>query len=1040
MSRDQMTDVFPIRFDFLKGEEPTGEKLTGFVKTVDAAFNDITRAVGDPWDSQAHLFNGASETTDLSVEKLAQVSLSRIIGPSDYISPHGASFNETADPSTVTLSANRNSWNLGYPLVKVDTTITENSSVGSLSPLTWGTDVVVYLDTGSCFSSEKTSLEDVVSDGDFFVDYYKGVIRTYSPILSPVQLYITNMNFWSAGVPWGTHNVIPTFEESASLCSVTEETDDGTTSTYTLALPTIHSSPRASQIGQKISSYSYSVGQTQTSWVNYISGTGANYRLPQALVSSDIQIGEAIPSGYMLLWSETEGRIVPNVTFLYKDENSVTLQTASDALTEGSNYRLITSGTSLSEAVSYTMCQQRFGLHNGLDTYSAKLGYSIPLSHENMEDLYTGDIGSISSTIRDTFKFSKSNYATNPHPQYLHRSGYLEDDDSGNTSNAMRGILGFSGVLQSDGSLPYASGSGSTSGNSDKTYGIYWGGPSGNSTSGNTRLLFEGGSLNTDWVSAGSSGHAYKIGFGLQETGAIPVTGHSGEYYGALSYYPWYGTPLYLRGKYSGPAGSDSYLGAVLGFDLGQNSEMNYIKLMSAYRSGTYDQPHLPANTGQIWSSINPCMPGLTHPVSYKQVREFRFRGVSYVSDATNTIESIGGSSIRGSSLPEFGQYYTSPAVVGADFINVYSNAIFFSTMGDGTTTSLTTQISNWMDDPINPTSMSDYYSDGSFNEYMPVGLYYHPVSASVPYSNTYLFSIYEYTKGTNTQPLKFGDSTGFEYASNLGGNIRLSTREYGYNSGGIILASGDTAKTYVDNLFYTSTDDYGGKIELRADDNITANAGDIFSVTATTGISMYSVGGYVTLYGNNTSVMAVSALNLSTYATISCLAADYRYTTTGVSVSSSWYRASFDLTTAYNETISLKTANDDYTLGTGEISIYANNILHLMGYKAGNYGVEILTGMENGFTDCGKGIFQSDYIHFEANDGSNSSIITLYDDSLYTSIDGDIRIQSNDGKVYLSPGTGDNVVLNYDRLPSSDPHVLGAIYRSSNNLLISAG
>jgi hypothetical protein len=189
MSQDKMLDVFPIDFDFKAGELATEEKLSGIVKHTNIAFDDVTEVVGDPWDIQQHTWDSAIQK--LSPERLSQANLARVIGPSDYIGPAGSSFNRIVSSAIFELQANRNSWTLGYPLIKINSTIASSSTVSNLTPLTWGTDIIVNRDIDEVLVTRKTEAKLVVADGDFFVDFYKGTIISYKPTenMSRITIY-----------------------------------------------------------------------------------------------------------------------------------------------------------------------------------------------------------------------------------------------------------------------------------------------------------------------------------------------------------------------------------------------------------------------------------------------------------------------------------------------------------------------------------------------------------------------------------------------------------------------------------------------------------------------------------------------------------------------------------------------------------------------------------------------------------------------------------------------------------------------------------
>jgi len=744
MSRDQMQDVFPVVFDFVKGEQPTAEKLTGLVKHTDSGFSRITQGIGDPWDYAAHT-NALGSSFSLSPVNLGQSSLARILGSSDWMSPPGGCWNEASTTAkTITLSANRNSWTLGFPLVRVSpaSSISADSDASVAVPLTWSTHVSVT-DTDGILTTEVGSLDLVVANGDFFVDYYKGTITSYSSSQYPVVLEITNLNMFGAGVPWGTHNVIPHWDQSL-MCDVQQVSATATTTTYTMTFPLVSGSART--VARSNPSYgrsSHTDNDKDTTWTIDDVGEGSLYRLPLAITST-LSTGDLIPEGYCLLWDGgQDGRVIPSVSFYYINENTISLVTPLDWLNVGENYRLIISGTSAAENINHLIQTVRNNEHVGL-TANPSLSYTIPLSHDNLENRFASNLDATLSTV-NTWKFRESDYPTNCHPQYLHRGGYMEDDDDGNTANAMRGDLVMAGHYLTGFEL----GQSSTAADVYQTAALAFGGGNTDKRSGlsNMFLRFEGvESANT--YDAWTTGWAKRIPFGLDDTGATSYSaGGDTESFGALSLYPWRGAPLYLRGAHTGTLDADDLEnGAVLGFDMGQRNEANYIRLMKSVRSTTNARPNLPANVGQSATAILSITPNLSSRIVSDQIREFRFRAVSYVENATNTADSLGGSNTRSVAIPEFEHHYTSPAIVGADFFNVYSNAIFFSDLGDGETTSFTEQGSNWLN---NGTAVST-----------PTGIYFNP-NAGAQLAN---FSFNFYDSVTTLPALSVGPYHGFHY------------------------------------------------------------------------------------------------------------------------------------------------------------------------------------------------------------------------------------------------------------------------------------
>lgn len=676
-TKDQMQGIFAVNFDFKKGEQPTAAKFSGWIKQTNSAFSDITQVLGDPWEYQDHT-NGT-----LSPERLAQTNLARMIGPSDWISPHGASWGESST-ATVTLEAGRNSWSLGYPLVKVNTSLTPQSDAGSVTNLTWD-DIDIENSPTGLFTTEESNPSNVNSDGKFHIDYEAGIITTYKISTSEAELKINNLCMFGPGVPWGTANVIPTWKQTADLCSLTENdgSPSGGESFYTLRLPNVTRGTRTSD-----SNISGASGVTYSQSAAGAGTNTASYKLPYS-ITSNYTNGDQIPEGFILLWDEDSGRIIPtaNVNFFYgsanptiDDQYSLTISTTENYLTVSSSYRIFVAGTSLSEAVNYLMNTTRSNTHSGLGAGQdgRTLAYHNPISHKDLSERFGGLISSPDSSISDdAFKFKQSKYPTNDHPQYLHRAGWMQSEADGNSGNAMRGDIVFARentfeLSTSDGGLE------------SSTYGLRFGG---------------GGSDVPEIRYSGGIESDKPMPFGLTGVGLYTESSTvDSKNYGALTIESNSNQPLYLR-SYN----SEDNSGPSISFDYKREGEMNYIKLVDLNSTSSF-VANMPANTNDSFSEVLPITPILSGRISNKQLREFRFRGVPYVESATNTGLTNSG---------DYDNYFTSPGIVGADFFNCYSNAIFFSEQGDGIRTSLT-ENQSWF---INNTSDR------------PIGLYYEPES-----------------------------------------------------------------------------------------------------------------------------------------------------------------------------------------------------------------------------------------------------------------------------------------------------------------------
>jgi uncharacterized protein (DUF2345 family) len=797
-TKDQMQDVFPIEFNFVEGEQPDGVKFTGWRKQTDAAFARITRAIGDPWEYNTHSGGSGPSNYHLSPSRLAQASLARIIGPADYASPQGGCWNEAITGSVVvTLDANRNSWRLGFPLKKkISTDMSPAPSDGYssfLTDLVFDTDIILQTPTTSPAGeflkvNRKYTLEKIAEAGDWHIDFDKGIITTYSFLTARVALKISNINMLGPGTPWGTANIIPSWSETVNLCNCT-----GSGTSWIITLPTVKSAPRQ---GISISGPEATYDQTTI-------GAGSQYRLPYSLTSS-LSAGDEIPEGFIYLWDELTSRILPLITFSYIDEYSVALTTPDSWISGGQNYRIIITGTSLAENVNYLLSVVRDNVHSGLS--NSQNGNTIlftnPISHDDLTDLYTGTNTTVDAY---SYRFVKSSIPTNPHPQYLHRYGYIAGDNA-NTNNAMRGNLVIAGLYDST-SDTYPIGAGPTGGCGTETYALSFGGNF--TTSGVAAIKFEGG-IDSDTED--------QLAFGLAPVGLSGLS----TAYGALSIYQYYGTPLYLRGY---GTTSNHFHGGSIAFDLKRNRELNYIKLIAGYRSDStrYDVANLPAILYGAATGVLNITPDLSARLMDAQVREFRFRACSYNASATNTgVESSG----------DFSKHFTSPSIVGTDWLNLYSNAIFFSETGDGKSTSFTTNGHDWL------------WGGGDY----PVGLYYEPDTFSGS------FKFVAPTGSTRNNATIFSGSYSTLRAFNTSTPDSPVEESYIWVKG--------NASSYGVRLHTVSSDIYidsGKDININSIANVSLDSGAQINISSTTNMSLDSgaynieeTGSNIYLYPNN--------------------------------------------------------------------------------------------------------------------------------------------------------------------------------------------
>jgi len=687
-SYDRMADAFPTVFDFKKGEQPSSRKLTKWVKLTDNAFSLVSQAVGDPWDYQSHV-------GDLSPQNLGQATLARIIGPSDYVGPLGETVNSDLTSVEINLSVDGvSSWYLGFPLVKRVSAATPQALANSFEYLSVS-DVSITstaIAFSNYFGTHYSDPRDMTQKGDYHIDFAQGIIQTYAPIdpseggpTDTLTVTIDNLSFVGAGAPWATHNVIPIWEDSTAGVSIVE-TAAGP-GNYRITLP-----------GRDASGYSDAyprVGSPNDDASSGMTGSGhaeddvltnhrhqatfssrptrnVSYRLPYSL-EANYSSGDVLPGGAIKLWRNNTSSFIPLCEFEYVDGTTIDvtcpeLSDVDNITGDSTNYRLIVSGTSLSEQVSYLSAVIREGQGQGMSvggpaTYPSA-HFSPPMSHDRLRDRYgfslametNGDFSTWASNHdnwQKRFAFTESAYPTNPHPQYLHRTGYLADDGDPNTSNAMRGWLCFAGYQTAASGHDYAIDSSvpSTPGSPIRewTYGISWGaGSFGDTYSDHPRMFFDGGEGKT-WT---GSGPAVKLGFGMPGSdGGIGFESTSYDaHYGAIVYEGYRGQPFYIRGiKGFNDSLDTSIHGGAVGFDMGSQNEMNYLKLLGGCRPsdgsyGTYegDPANDPAWISQNVYTVLPITPGLSARLSAEQTRELRFRGVSYVEAPQNAQSGVG--------------------------------------------------------------------------------------------------------------------------------------------------------------------------------------------------------------------------------------------------------------------------------------------------------------------------------------------------------------------------------------------------------------
>lgn len=836
MSIDKMQDVMPLSFGFEKGEQPSNEKLTKWAQLTDIALERVTQAIGDPWDYQPH-YNISSTRFYLSIDNLAQANLARFNGPSSLVSPGGNTLSETVSGDyIISLDSGRNNWNIGFPLCKSKTSgyvITPISNDFDLESINLDLITFVYTTGLSTteFTTRKTSPSLVEADGDYYIDWRTGTITSYSVASATIRMTIPEsayLQFFGSGAPWTSHNVIPDWEEGDSAgVEVSYVSELSGSYTYSITLPEVQALPR-------VGNSNIIPCSEEASAFGVIASSGSQYRLPYVL--NALGGSEVIPGGFLFLWDNETASIVNLTSFStgaspnHLTTLSLTCPQLPGVLLTGapnvSRYRIITIGSSLAEQVGWLTAVVRDNTHSGISSRTSgvinnTLAYTPPIKHENLLDRYnvTAAAPTSDSSYSDKLLFSESRYPTNDHPQYLHRGGFMKSD-TGNSKNAMRGHLAFSAVDSFNIDTV-----GTSAGVLTSTYGITFGGGetvSGSENYGPPRLAWEGGENLTPQSTITEP--ANRFGFGIPGIG-LNNSGFS-DYWGALTYTPYYNAPFYIRGTSTGGTYWNG-VGGTIAFDMGQNSELNYLTVRYQAASG---DPHTPAHMSfhvdqEVPSAI---MPNTSGKIARRQIREFRFRSVAFVSDALNT---SGLTDSEFNVIPEMSKYFVGPSVVGTDFLNLYSNAIFFSNEGDGSTTMMHTSLDGWLSDP--------FYND------RPAGIYYEPNGLST----TMKMSISNGSLDTHTAA-SFGYTRHNYYCSQSeSSGARDTTGIYGDIGG-----TGPRSHILLNTFFNGPTGDVlYGDVSIAASRNVDIQAFedlDIQSVSAN--INLLATGGSINIVSNN--------------------------------------------------------------------------------------------------------------------------------------------------------------------------------------------
>lgn len=445
MSIDKLKTVFPVSVGFVAGEQPNDRKLSGWGTQDKNAFTAVEKALGDLLDTNSHTgTNGGSHTYTLSDRKLGIASLGRLVGPSGWLNPEFPTRHGTFTV-TVTLRCEA-----GTPFARCwvlplkPRTYDSATGTWSNSTITPGGGEV------ASFADRKTVLSSVVQAGDYYVDFDGGYVYSYTGIdngTTATLEYATSMlpDLYEEA----SFNVIPDWNESTTLCSIASS---GTGYTVTCPVMNVGVWRNVATTGDMTLGPLGDLSQSNRSTL-YESSNGnladvddprnsTALTLPFCL-RDELLSGDDIPEGFMFLYDNTIGAVIEGCTFEYRSATQVFVQPpAGVTLVIGSaRYRLLTVGTNIAEALKAVAMRTLWHSHDGLH------GEQL-ISHSVLIDRFklTDDPGE-----QDLYYESTRGVIENPHPQYLHRSGWYssDHDEPRNSGNAVRGDL----VISSESTL-----------------------------------------------------------------------------------------------------------------------------------------------------------------------------------------------------------------------------------------------------------------------------------------------------------------------------------------------------------------------------------------------------------------------------------------------------------------------------------------------------------------------------------------------------------------------------------------------------------
>lgn len=427
---DKKKSGISVMPEFVDGEQPSAQKFNSIGAQVKASDYNLELSIGDIWD-ESYPYSGISNKT-LSLNKIKSnaagteyidtnsagsrldiASLGRLIGPASNLNP-------------ITLSYDQNG-----PLSKTVTDERINGTGGNeytFVYLPYGGTSLVFTNT-TVFANSVASLNSLSSAGDYYVDFSKGAVYTFSPISSTCYVsYSTRpVSYEGGGSPIGaTFNVIPDPAQvnlSGNQLTLTLEADGS----YLVVLPN-STHEAANRIGNTTlldSSRDINAGVKLTLPLAVTLACSSGQYALQIGVDTGVP-GTIIPEGIIHLKNETTLEAYTEATYYYVNNYSFKIKTSEILDIVNDKFSVITVGNNI------TSCIQDLSRKHFFHSHSREFGESL---------IKAEDIGENYKHPGESGSFIPSNVRNNYFSQYLHRDGSRGDDTGLNDDNAMRGNL-----------------------------------------------------------------------------------------------------------------------------------------------------------------------------------------------------------------------------------------------------------------------------------------------------------------------------------------------------------------------------------------------------------------------------------------------------------------------------------------------------------------------------------------------------------------------------------------------------------------------